>query len=68
MYILYLAALFIYFLTFILERERQCEQGRDRERERERERERGAESEAAPDSELSAQSLMWGLNPQTVRS
>ena len=49
-----------------------------RERERERERERqsmsggGAERETqnrkqAPGSELSAQSLMWGLNPQAER-
>ena len=32
------------------------------------EREGDAESEAAPGSELSAQSLMQGSNPQAVRS
>ena len=50
---------------------------REREREREREtacewgrgRERGRQNlKQAPGSELSAQSLMWGLNSQTERS
>ena len=49
---------------------------RERERERERQsmsgggakREGVTESEAAPGSELSAQSPTWGLNSQTTRS
>ena len=41
----------------------------EREKERERERERERENlNQAPDSELSAQSLIQGLNPQTMRS
>ena len=48
-----------------------------RERERERERERAGEGQRqmetqnlkqAPGSELSAQRLTWGSNPQTMRS
>ena len=35
---------------------------------RQRERERDNNLKEAPGSELSAQSPMWGLNPQTVRS
>ena len=40
-------------------------EGRGRKRERERERENPKQ---APGSELSAQSLTWGLNPRTMRS
>ena len=46
---------------------------KERERERKRERRGGAERgrqnpKQAPGSKLSAQSLMWGSNPWTVRS
>ena len=49
------------FLMFIFERETECEWGRGRERETQNPKQ-------APGSDLSAQSLMRGLNPQTVRS
>ena len=49
--------MFIHF-----ERERACTSWGGAERERERERESQA------DSVLSAQTPMWGSNPQTVRS
>ena len=54
--------LFIYF-----------ERARERERESEHKLGRGRERETqklkeAPGSKLSAQSLIWGLNPRTVRS
>ena len=50
---------------FIFQRERETEheQGRSRERERETQN-----LKQAPGSELSAQSLTWGSNSQTVRS
>ena len=52
-------------LYFILrERKRACEQGRDRRRERERDGERESKS----GSMLSVQSLMQGLNSQTMKS
>ena len=38
-----------------------------RERERERDKERGKERESQASSAPSAQSLMWGSNPRTVR-
>ena len=39
------------------------------EREREREREKETQNlKQAPDSKLSAKSLMWGSNSRTVRS
>ena len=41
--------------------------GAEREKERERERER-ENLKQGPGSELLAQSLMWDLNPGTVRS
>ena len=49
------------------------ERDKDRERERvkagEGQRERETQNpKQAPDSELSAQSLMWGSNSQTMRS
>ena len=48
---------------FIFERQRKTEHelGRGRERETQNLKE-------APGSKLSAQSLIWGLNPRTVRS
>ena len=52
-----------FFLMFIFEREREHELGRGRERERETQNPKQAAS-----SKLSAQSPMWGLNPQTARS
>ena len=57
------------FVTFIFERERRQGRGTEKEREREREGQRETQNlKQAPGSELSAQSLMWGSNPQTVRS
>ena len=50
------------FIYFLREREREHKQGRGK-------RERETQNlKQAPGSELSAQSLMWGSNPQTVRS
>ena len=46
---------------YLFEREAECEQGRGRERE-------AQNLKQAPGSELSAESLMWGLNPRIARS
>ena len=54
---------FFFKRIHFLERETEHEQGKDRERERETQA-----PKQAPVSELSAQSLMEGSNPQTVRS
>ena len=67
---MFLKLLFEY-LFILRERERETEREREREREsasRERaEKEREAQTlKQAPGSELSAQSLMWGSNPQTM--
>ena len=44
-------------------------QARERQRERDRQTERETQNlKQGPGSELSAQSLIWGSNPQTVRS
>ena len=48
---------------FIFERERERERAVEGQRERKTQNPR-----QAPGSELSAQSPMWGSNPQTVRS
>ena len=48
---------------FILERERETEHTGEGQRERETQN-----MQRAPGSELSTQSLAWGLNSQTVRS
>ena len=40
----------------------------ERQRDRERDREETQDLKQAPGSELSAQSPIWGSNPQTVRS
>ena len=56
---------YVYCLMFIFERER------EREREQTGEGQREGETQnlkQAPGSELSAQSLAWGSNLQTVRS
>ena len=47
------------FILFLTQRETEHERGRGREREREGETENRKQ---APGSELSAQSLTWGLN------
>ena len=48
---------------FIFERERERERERDRDPGKSRERERETQNpKQAPGSELSAHSLMWGLN------
>ena len=52
---------------FIFERERERERERARVGEGQRERET-QNLKQAPGSELSAQSLMWNSNSQTVRS
>ena len=53
------------YLSFLREREREREtmskQGRERER-------KTQNLKQAPGSDLSVQSLMWGLNSQTMRS
>ena len=60
---------FIIFLNFYLFlRERERERDRDTDHKQGRDRERGRHNpKQAPDSELSAQSPMQGLNPQTTR-
>ena len=55
---------FVKFICFERERAQMREEQRKGERETERQRER--ESQAG--SALAAQSLKWGLNPQTMRS
>ena len=53
-------------MLYLLLKETEHEEG---EEQRERERERDTQNpKQAPDSELSAQSLTWGSNPQAVRS
>ena len=56
---------FAFPLTYDLEEGRGSEREREKQRERERERQNPKQ---APGSELSAQSLMRGSNPRTVRS
>ena len=63
---------FFYFFNvylFLRARQRQRQRQRDRAQVGEGQRERETQNpKQAPGSELSAQSLTWALNPQTMRS